>query len=172
MRIRNAANTLGSRGDGSIHASHYWFWCSGRHRGWGGSVPDVPASDSRANNAQLSQHRQRSLVSIPPVAGQSPSAGVAEIKTVPYVPLSHPFVERLVGTLRRECLDRALFWAMTDPEGKLFDFQHYYNENPTPTGCKGPPPEPGVNVDRSLVNLSCYRWQKHCRGLYQTPIAA
>src|SRR5215471_14008852 len=29
---------------------------------------------------------------------------VAEIKTVPYVPLSHPFVERLVGTIRRECL--------------------------------------------------------------------
>ena len=34
---------------------------------------------------------------------------VLEIKTVPYVPLSHPFVERLVGTLRRECLDRTLF---------------------------------------------------------------
>jgi hypothetical protein len=28
---------------------------------------------------------------------------VTEIKTVPYVPLSHPFVERLIGTLRREC---------------------------------------------------------------------
>ena len=26
-----------------------------------------------------------------------------EINTVPYVPLSHPFVERLIGTLRREC---------------------------------------------------------------------
>ena len=26
---------------------------------------------------------------------------VREIKTVPYVPLSHPFVERLVGTIRR-----------------------------------------------------------------------
>jgi len=25
---------------------------------------------------------------------------------VPYVPLSHPFVERLIGTIRRECLDR------------------------------------------------------------------
>jgi transposase InsO family protein len=36
---------------------------------------------------------------------------VMEIKTVPYVPLSHPFVERLVGTLRRECLDRTLFWT-------------------------------------------------------------
>ena len=33
-------------------------------------------------------------------------------------------------------------------------------------------PESGVNVDRSLANLSCYRWQKNCRGLYQTPIAA
>jgi hypothetical protein len=29
---------------------------------------------------------------------------------------------------------------------------------------------PGVNTDRSLANLSCYRWQKHCRGLYQTSI--
>jgi len=31
---------------------------------------------------------------------------VMEIKT--YVPLSHPFVEPLVGTLGRECLDRTL----------------------------------------------------------------
>src|SRR5215831_14936928 len=30
---------------------------------------------------------------------------IKEIKTVPYVPLSHPFVERLIGTIRRECLD-------------------------------------------------------------------
>jgi len=36
---------------------------------------------------------------------------VTEIKTVPYVPLSHPFVERLIGTIRREYLDRILFWA-------------------------------------------------------------
>jgi transposase InsO family protein len=39
---------------------------------------------------------------------------VTEIKSVPYVPLSHPFVERLIGTLRRECLDRTLFWTATD----------------------------------------------------------
>ena len=29
---------------------------------------------------------------------------VTEVKSVPYVPLSHPFVERLIGTLRRECV--------------------------------------------------------------------
>ncbi len=33
---------------------------------------------------------------------------VQEIKTVPDVPLSHPF-ERLIGTIRRECLDRMLY---------------------------------------------------------------
>ena len=31
---------------------------------------------------------------------------VMEVKTVPYVPLSHPFVERLIGTVRREYLAR------------------------------------------------------------------
>jgi transposase InsO family protein len=97
---------------------------------------------------------------------------VTEIKTVPYVPLSHPFVERLIGTLRRECLDRTLFWSTTDLEAKLFDFQHYYNEHRTHAGRQGHPPVAGVNADRSRANLSCYRWQKHCRGLYQTPIAA
>ena len=49
-----------------------------------------------------------------------------EIKTVPYVPISHPFVERLIGTVRREYLDRTLFWTPADLETKLIDFQHYY----------------------------------------------
>ena len=52
---------------------------------------------------------------------------VVEIKTVPFVPLSHPFVERLVGTLRRECLDRTLFWTAADLEEKLRTFQDYLN---------------------------------------------
>jgi transposase InsO family protein len=32
---------------------------------------------------------------------------IDEIKTVPYAPRSHPFVERLIGTVRREFLDQA-----------------------------------------------------------------
>ena len=39
---------------------------------------------------------------------------VTEIKTVPYVPLSQPFVERLIGTVRSEYLDRILFSTTTD----------------------------------------------------------
>ncbi len=42
-------------------------------------------------------------------------------------PLSHPFVERLIGTIRRECLDRTFFWTAVDLETKLLEFQHYYN---------------------------------------------
>ena len=48
---------------------------------------------------------------------------IREIKTVPYVPRSHPVVERLIGTVRRECLDRMLFWTAADLERKLVEFQ-------------------------------------------------
>jgi putative transposase len=73
---------------------------------------------------------------------------IDEIKTVPHVPLSHPFVERLIGTMRREFLDQVLFWNACDLERKLADFQAYYNaarshaslEGHTPlTFARGPP---------------------------------
>ena len=48
---------------------------------------------------------------------------VTEGKSVPSVPLSHPFVERLIGTLRRECVDQLLFWSASDLEDKLVAFQ-------------------------------------------------
>ena len=94
---------------------------------------------------------------------------VAEIKTVPYVPWSHPFVERLIGTLRRECLDRRLFWTTADLENKLIAFKTYFNQHRTHTAREGRPPD---TAPRQLVNLQSYRWQSHCRGLYRTPTAA
>jgi transposase InsO family protein len=65
---------------------------------------------------------------------------VAEIKTVPYVPLSHPFVERLIGTLRRECLDPTLFWTTADLESKLLDFKTYFNHHRTHSARAGDHP--------------------------------
>src|SRR5437762_10551441 len=62
---------------------------------------------------------------------------VTEIKTVPYIPISHPFVERLIGSIRREYLDRILFWSSVDLEAKLIDFQHYYNAHRTHSGLNG-----------------------------------
>jgi putative transposase len=95
---------------------------------------------------------------------------VAEIKTVPYVPLSHPFIERLIGTIRRECLDRTLFWTTADLEAKLYEFQNYFNGHRTHAGIKGRLPDSDGAVPP--IGFASYRWQKHSRGLYQTPIAA
>src|SRR5215472_9272202 len=97
---------------------------------------------------------------------------VREIKTVPYVPLSHPFVERLIGTVRREYLDRIPFWTTADLETKLLDFQHYFNAHRTHAGLEGRLPEPRVDGPVSPIDFGSYRWRRHCRGLYQTPIAA
>src|SRR5215831_3896796 len=84
----------------------------------------------------------------------------------------HPFVERLIGTLRREYLDRILFWTTVDLDEKLAEFQHFYNGYRTHAGLGGSVPKPGADGPASPVNLKSYRWRGHCRGLYQTPIAA
>src|SRR5215510_9971169 len=81
-------------------------------------------------------------------------------------------VERLIGTIRRECLDRTLFWTSGDLEMKLLDFQRYYNGHRTHAGPGGRTPDSSSEPGRVRANLSLYRWQVHCRGQYQTPIAA
>ncbi len=59
---------------------------------------------------------------------------IDEIKTVPHNPISHPFVERLIGTARREFLDHVLFWNQRDLERKLSEFQAYCNQPPAKPG--------------------------------------
>jgi putative transposase len=98
--------------------------------------------------------------------------GVAEIKTVPYAPVSHPFVERLIGTIRRECLDRTLFWTGADLELKLCEFQRYYNGYRGHAALDGRPPTSISDEGGSRASVRSYCWQPHCRGLHQTPIAA
>jgi putative transposase len=96
---------------------------------------------------------------------------VQEVKTVPDVPFSHPFVERLIGTIRRECLDQTLFWTAADLEMKLLDFQRYYNGYRAHAGLDGRTPAQ-TEPDCARASVHSYRWQPHCRGLYHTPMAA
>ncbi len=95
---------------------------------------------------------------------------IEEIKSLPHVPMSHPFVERLIGSIRRELLDHTFFWTSTDLENKLRDYQCYYNQYRTHSGRYGETP---VESDGGkVVDINHYRWQKHCRGLFQLPMAA
>ncbi len=98
---------------------------------------------------------------------------VTEVKTVPYVPLSHPFVERLIGTIRREFLDQVPFWSSRDLERKLLLFKEYYNRDRVHRGLNRAPPNEICGIsDRKIARLDDYRWKPRCHGLYQLPEAA
>jgi hypothetical protein len=47
-----------------------------------------------------------------------------------------------------------------------------HNGYRTHAGLNGRTPEPSVVVGCTRASVSSYRWQPHCRGLYQTPMAA
>ena len=74
------------------------------------------------------------------------------------------------GTIRREFLDQTLFWTAADLENKLRLFQDYFNHQRVHSGLEGRMPD--AEVVRTPLDFSSYRWQPHCRGLYQTPTAA
>jgi putative transposase len=98
---------------------------------------------------------------------------IDEVKTVPHVPLSHPFVERLIGTMRREFLDHVLFWNARDLERRLNDFQTYYNAARSHAALDGHTPLTftGPHVV-APADLNHVRWASHCRNLVQLPVAS
>jgi hypothetical protein len=57
-----------------------------------------------------------------------------------------------------------------DLADKLKLFQDYFNRQRVHSGLSGRLPEPGEA--KVPLNFASYRWQQHCRGLYETPIAA
>jgi hypothetical protein len=98
---------------------------------------------------------------------------IDEIKSVPYVPRSHPFVERLIGTIRRGYLDRVFFWNAIDLTRKLATFRDYYNAHRVHRSLGGTVPDHRAGVStRTSAPFEHYTWRPHCGGLFQTPVAA
>ena len=55
--------------------------------------------------------------------------GTKEIVTAPRSPWQNPFVERLIGTLRRKCLDHVIVWnerALRRTLGLYLDYYHHW----------------------------------------------
>jgi putative transposase len=94
---------------------------------------------------------------------------INEVKTVPDVPISHPFVERLIGTIRRELLDHVPSWTQRDLERKLSDFAEYYNRGRAHRALGG---QTQISSAKPCAPLDSIQWQDRCRGLYQLPAAA
>jgi putative transposase len=98
---------------------------------------------------------------------------IEELKSVPFVPRSHPFIERLIGTVRREYLDHTFFWTGLDLHRKLGRFAAYYNHRRVHAGLGGRTPmERYVTASSRPANLHHFAWQSECSGLFHTPIAA
>jgi len=128
------------------------------------SGADPPYSLSSDNDPLFRFHRWRANLRI---------LEVTEFKTVPFIPISHPFVERLIGTIRREFLDRVPFWNSLDLQRKLDEFKDYYNQHRTHTALSGLSPAEYIGVRKCAgANIRHYRWQSQCRGMFQIPIPA
>jgi len=127
------------------------------------STQDIPRYISSDNDPLFRYHRWQANLRI---------LDVEEIKALPYTPLSHPFVERLIGTIRREYLDHTLFWNAEDLERKLEDFRQYYNRHRVHQSLDGDTPAAVCGEAQTQpANLCHYSWRSHCRGLFQTPLA-
>jgi transposase InsO family protein len=125
------------------------------------SGQDWPKHLSSDNDPLFQYHRWKANLRV---------LGIDEIKSLPHVPMSHPFVERLIGSVRREMLDQTFFWTTTDLESKLRDYQHYFNEHRCHSSRNGATPVRSEGDD--VISMNNYRWKKHCRGLFQLPVAA
>jgi len=100
---------------------------------------------------------------------------IGELKSVPGTPTSHPFIERVIGTTRRECLDRLFFFNELDLQRKLNNFQVYYNEDRVHSSLNLKTPKAMANensTSKGIALIEGYRWNSCCGGLYQLPVAA
>ena len=89
---------------------------------------------------------------------------IEEIKSVPYALVSHPFIERLIGTVLREYLDQVFFWNAIDLRRKLDAFADYYNAHrvhrslngttPIRRACASSPPPARVLLFANMLGRS------------------
>ena len=75
------------------------------------------------------------------------SLGIQEVKIAPRSPWQNPYVERLIGTLRRECLDHVIVLNETHLRLLLRDCLTYYHRSRTHLSLEKDAPEPRP-VDR------------------------
>jgi len=96
-----------------------------------------------------------------------------EVKTVPHFRVSHPIVERLIGTIRREYLVLVPFLNARYLERKLSSFKDFYNDQRCHYALDGDTPNERTGKIRpNVADLDSYRWRSCCRSLYHLPVAA
>ena len=99
--------------------------------------------------------------------------GIRPIHSVPEMPWTHPYIESLIGTTRRELTDRMLFANRNSLNKKLNEFSKYYNEYRVHSSIdRKPPLEFAGNIKKQKLSLGSYHWKSHCYGLFQVPVSS
>ena len=81
------------------------------------------------------------------VVALTKSMGIEEVVTAPRSPWQNPYVERLIGSIRRECLDHVIVWNEASLRRILRSYFHYYQKSRTHLALAKDTPEPRA-VDR------------------------
>ena len=97
------------------------------------------------------------------------SPGMREVKAAPRSPWQNPYVERLNGTLRRECLDHVVVLNETRLRRLLRDYLIYYHGARTHLALDKDAPEPrpvepldqGPIVETPMVGGLHHRYTRH-----------
>jgi len=141
-----------------LGASH-----GGRPRG---RLPDLPPGDRRPKPAVRLSLDRDPLFWFRQWLANLRFLQVEVISKVPNVPVAHPFVERLIATLRREYFDWMLFWSQRNLEQELEAFQNYYNRHRVHQGSAGETPDEIASTPAppQPTHSWKYSWQS-CTGL-------
>ncbi len=94
--------------------------------------------------------------------------GIKEVKTAPRSPWQNPFVERLIGTLRRDCIDHVIVVGENHLRRILRDYFAYYHscrthlslDKDSPEQRKVEPPDQGKVVELPMVGGLHHRYAR------------
>ena len=82
-----------------------------------------------------------------------------EVRSIPFTPISHPYVKRVIGTIKPERLDQAIFWNEVDLQNKLDDFTDYYNNHRVHASLNGEVPANfGEDRLQPAASLGKFNW--------------
>jgi transposase InsO family protein len=64
----------------------------------------------------------------PTFRGRLQAMGIKEVVTAPRSPWQNAYVERVIGSVRRECLDHVIIFDERHLQSVLLSYFHYYNK--------------------------------------------
>ena len=76
------------------------------------------------------------------VVALTKSMGIEEVVTAPRSPWQNPYVERLIGSIRRECSDHVIVWNEASLRRILRSYFHHYEKSRTHLALAKDTPEP------------------------------